>query len=201
VPPTATAAPSTVVEEARQLLQEVAESVGLVGQLLLLLGVLLVLAGLIIIVIARLRPRARVAKSETPAAAAPRPEQRPAAGDTREMSTVTVIPMLELRTESDGSAPDASWAVPLRGELLTIGRAPENDVVIDADLPGADSVSRQHARIVFRDGLWIVEDLESQNGVYVNGRRTGRNLLQDGWVVSIGGVQFVFHSAGGEVVP
>jgi pSer/pThr/pTyr-binding forkhead associated (FHA) protein len=50
------------------------------------------------------------------------------------------------------------------------------------------------------DGTWIVEDLGSQNGVYVMGRRTGRNQLQDGWSLSIGGVPFVFHIGEVEVL-
>jgi hypothetical protein len=31
--------------------------------------------------------------------------------------------------------------------------------------------------------------------VYVQGRRTGRNLLKDGWTVTIGGVEFIYHES------
>ena len=75
----------------------------------------------------------------------------------------------------------------------TIGRDGSNDVVITPDLEGWETVSAQHARIHRSDGRWVLEDLNSMNGVYVHGQRTGRNLLHEGWQFSIGGVTFVFH--------
>jgi pSer/pThr/pTyr-binding forkhead associated (FHA) protein len=41
-------------------------------------------------------------------------------------------------------------------------------------------VSRRHARLVFRDSCWIVQDLESTNGTAVNGRLVGRCRLAPG---------------------
>ncbi len=93
------------------------------------------------------------------------------------------------------------WRFEIRKDSITIGRAPGNDLVIPTDFPGWDTVSRQHARIYRRDGLWIVEDLGSTNGVYVNGRRTGHNLLRDRWRLTIGGVEFIFRTGTGEVSP
>jgi pSer/pThr/pTyr-binding forkhead associated (FHA) protein len=75
-----------------------------------------------------------------------------------------------------------------------IGRAEDNNLVITDDFPAWESVSRRHARIYQEAGRWVVEDLGSMNGVYVNGRRTGRNLLRDGWRLGIGGSEFVFHA-------
>jgi hypothetical protein len=75
----------------------------------------------------------------------------------------------------------------------TIGRDRRNDIVITPDLPGWETVSPRHARIYRQDGRWILEDLESMNGVYVNGKRTGRNLLHQGYRIGIGGVTFIFH--------
>jgi hypothetical protein len=83
-------------------------------------------------------------------------------------------------------------------EGTTIGRAPENGVVITQEFAGWETVSRTHAR-VYREGeRWLVEDNNSKNGVWVNGRRTGHNLLQDGWKLGIGGVEFVFRAGAGE---
>jgi hypothetical protein len=87
---------------------------------------------------------------------------------------------------------------PLKPDGVTIGRAQENDLVITQDFPGWDTISRHHARIYQHAGYWAVEDLGSMNGVWVNGRRTGRNLLEDGWQLRIGGVEFVFHAGVGE---
>jgi len=86
----------------------------------------------------------------------------------------------------------------LKPEGVTIGRGPENDLVVPQDLPGWDTISQQHARIYEQAGRWLVEDLHSMNGIYVNGRRTGRNLLRDGWRLGIGGAEFVFHAGTGE---
>jgi hypothetical protein len=82
----------------------------------------------------------------------------------------------------------------LRPEGVIIGRDQETDLTITQDFPRWETVSKYHARIYQLAGRWIVEDIDSMNGVYVNGRRTGRNLLQDGWQLDIGGVGFVFRA-------
>jgi len=89
--------------------------------------------------------------------------------------------------------PDGPRRFGLQPGGSTIGRGSENDLVITQDLPAWETVSRRHARIYRRAGSWIVEDLGTTNGVYVNGRRTGRNLLRDGWRLGIGGVDFIFN--------
>ncbi|MBV8431621.1 MAG: FHA domain-containing protein [Solirubrobacterales bacterium] len=60
------------------------------------------------------------------------------------------------------------------GELL-IGRHHGCDVVL-----GDPSVSRRHARVVFRDGGWVLQDLASTNGTTVNGSPVGRCQLRPG---------------------
>jgi hypothetical protein len=86
----------------------------------------------------------------------------------------------------------------LRPDGITIGRATENDLVITQDFPAWETVSRHHARVYQQAGRWIIEDLSSMNGIYVNEKRTGRNLLHDGWQLGIGGVEFVFRAGTGE---
>lgn len=106
----------------------------------------------------------------------------------------------------DQPAPSANWPcleVPgasggpchfrLQPANNIIGRDITNDIVITQDLPGWETVSPQHARIYRQDSRWILEDLNAMNGVYINGQRTGRNLLHDGYQVGIGGVTFIFH--------
>jgi hypothetical protein len=58
---------------------------------------------------------------------------------------------------------------------LVIGRHHACDVVLEHL-----SVSRHHARLVFRDAKWILQDLESTNGTVVNGTRVGRCELRAG---------------------
>ena len=58
---------------------------------------------------------------------------------------------------------------------LLVGRDQSCDVVI-SNL----SVSRRHARLHFRDGRWILQDLNSTNGTLVNALRVGRCELHPG---------------------
>jgi len=60
-------------------------------------------------------------------------------------------------------------------EELLIGRHPACDVIIPAV-----TVSRQHAQLTFRDGAWILQDLDSTNGTRVNGQTVGRCRLRPG---------------------
>jgi hypothetical protein len=73
------------------------------------------------------------------------------------------------------------------GRKTTIGRTPENDVQIDAQY-----ISRHHAVILAERTHTIIEDLNSTNGVIVNGRRVLRQALKDGDIVLIGKAPFRF---------
>jgi hypothetical protein len=64
---------------------------------------------------------------------------------------------------------------------VIIGRHHSCDVVIDEP-----TVSRRHARLIFRDGGWIIQDLESTNGTLLNGRRVGRCRLRPGDQLELG---------------
>jgi hypothetical protein len=58
---------------------------------------------------------------------------------------------------------------------LVVGRGPACDIAL-ANL----TVSRRHARLLFRDGTWVVHDLASRNGLTVNGAPVGRCQLRPG---------------------
>jgi len=66
-------------------------------------------------------------------------------------------------------------------ERLGVGRDPTNQIVIDDP-----SVSREHAAIVPVGNDHILEDLASANGLFVNGQRMSRRILQHGDVVGFG---------------
>ena len=78
--------------------------------------------------------------------------------------------------------------------LIMIGRAPSNDFII-----GHPEVSRQHARLVRRGTLVILEDLGSTNGTFVNGvRLTSPHALVNGDVISLGNaVNLAYHGPPG----
>lgn len=69
-----------------------------------------------------------------------------------------------------------------------IGRAPGCELQIDSS-----SVSRHHALLLVSPREVVIEDLNSTNGVLVNGRKISRQLLNDGDVLTIGEVQFRLH--------
>jgi pSer/pThr/pTyr-binding forkhead associated (FHA) protein len=68
---------------------------------------------------------------------------------------------------------DVGRELPLTRERIIIGRGEFNDIA----LPGK-SVSRAHAAVLVRNGEYWIEDLNSQNGVVVNGEAIvdGRRL-------------------------
>ncbi|MFN0093456.1 MAG: FhaA domain-containing protein [Dehalococcoidia bacterium] len=75
---------------------------------------------------------------------------------------------------------------------FTIGRAPDNDLVL-ADL----SVSRNHARIMKAGEGFMIEDLGSRNGILVDGKRATRSELGTGRRVKVGDVDVWIESAEG----
>jgi chromosome segregation ATPase len=71
------------------------------------------------------------------------------------------------------------------GRRTRIGRAPGCEVHVDST-----SVSRHHALILAGTREAIIEDLNSTNGVILNGRKITRQVLNDGDIVTIGEIQF-----------
>ena len=76
---------------------------------------------------------------------------------------------------------DGREIVHVLGRRTTVGRTPENDLQIKSDV-----ISRHHAIILAGPVHTIIEDLNSTNGVLVNGRRITRQTLQDGDKVIMG---------------
>ncbi len=107
---------------------------------------------------------------------------------------------MRLPEETDGGdlAPDGATRLLVRadgesevvhvlGRRTSIGRTPDNDVQIDTKF-----VSRHHAVILAGPLETVIEDLNSTNGVLVNGRRITRHRLKDGDAVMLGKTQFRF---------
>ena len=69
---------------------------------------------------------------------------------------------------------------------LIVGRHPDCDLVLVEP-----TVSRCHARLVFRDGTWILHDLESKNGTLLNGRLVRRCALAPGDLLDVGGLRLL----------
>jgi len=82
---------------------------------------------------------------------------------------------------------------PVGAHPVSIGRLPDNTVVIDNP-----AVSGRHAR-VFREGShYVVEDLKSTNGTFVNEKPIERHTLLEGDVVLVGKHSLLFTLAGAD---
>lgn len=74
--------------------------------------------------------------------------------------------------------------------VINIGRRLENHVVID-DL----RVSRYHAQIRSVQGRFIIFDLSSTGGTFVNGKRVEQSVIYPGDTISLAGVELVFKQS------
>lgn len=82
--------------------------------------------------------------------------------------------------QADGSQHE----VGLGADRVVLGRAPECDIVLEGRL-----ISRQHATIIRSGQSYILHDLNSHNGTFVNGQRIGAPLaLHDGDQIELGGI-------------
>lgn len=76
-----------------------------------------------------------------------------------------------------------------------IGRTDDNDIVCNHR-----SISRHHAKIVREQGRYAIVDLQSSNGVRVNGEEYGKVELRRGDVIDLGHVRLRFVEAGEDFV-
>lgn len=72
---------------------------------------------------------------------------------------------------------------------VTIGRATDNMI----QLPD-EKISKHHGVVIRTQNGWVIEDLQSRNGVFINGHRTVRADLKHGDCVKIGPYEFYFET-------
>lgn len=86
---------------------------------------------------------------------------------------------------------DVLQELPLGQGRITLGRGPENDLVLAYPM-----VSTRHAAIQpYRDS-YLLEDLDSTNGTKVNGRRISKQALRDGDMLEIAAFHLFFREGG-----
>jgi pSer/pThr/pTyr-binding forkhead associated (FHA) protein len=71
--------------------------------------------------------------------------------------------------------------------VVNIGRRMDNQLVIDDP-----RVSRNHAQLRAINGRFVLFDLNSTGGTFVNGQRTNQTILYPGDVISLAGVALIF---------
>lgn len=76
---------------------------------------------------------------------------------------------------------------PLKESVINVGRRLENHLVIDDP-----RISRNHAQLRSINGRFVLFDLNSTGGTFVNGQRTSQTVLYPGDVISLAGVALIF---------
>ena len=77
--------------------------------------------------------------------------------------------------------------IPLNKPVTSIGRGFGNTVVIDDP-----RISRRHLEIRFVSDHFVVFDVKSKGGTFINGQRINQGVLYVGDLISLAGVDFVF---------
>jgi pSer/pThr/pTyr-binding forkhead associated (FHA) protein len=96
--------------------------------------------------------------------------------------------------ETNDTIPDNAFLIiegvkvhPLKETVVNIGRRLENHLVIDDP-----RISRNHAQLRAIKGRFVLFDLNSTGGTFVNGQRTSQTVLYPGDVISLAGVALIF---------
>ncbi len=115
-------------------------------------------------------------------------QQKDAPAESKRTVSLQALPTEEVAAGSGYAAlltfesgPFAGRIVALPNHMVTIGRAPDNDVVV-----GDPATSGRHGRIETRGGSFWIGDLGSTNGTLVNGEPVIEKQLSDGDLIAIG---------------
>ena len=113
-------------------------------------------------------------------------EAAEAAQSTTDPGHTISLPDAMLVLEEDGTTMEFPLSL-----LSYIGRSEGNQVQL-----ARAGVSRRHAMIaIASDGRYTIQDLQSQNGTFVNGERITETTLADGDRIAVGDVEVTFRSS------
>ena len=101
--------------------------------------------------------------------------------------------MPKLHLHSPAFIPGLGSTLVIPGDDVTVGRSPDNDIVIPES-----TVSARHARIQRTPEGWLLTDLGDTNGIWIGVRRVTEHLLTPGQLFRIGGVALEFVPDGRE---
>jgi len=84
---------------------------------------------------------------------------------------------------------ESTWEIPLRPGVISLGRGPDNDVVIEHP-----SVSSAHCQLTVTDSNVVIKDLGSINGTFINDEMVEESPLANGQTVRLGDVVLRFET-------
>ena len=76
---------------------------------------------------------------------------------------------------------------PLPTKRTTIGRHTDNDCIVNDP-----TISRKHAEITFENDVFVISDLGSTGGTYVNNKRIEKSVLNSGDIILLGRYPMMF---------
>lgn len=131
--------------------------------------------------------------NKPPAPPPPGPAPAPAAparlNDTMHGTPAAAPPPGPLASILVRSGAKKGQRIPIRVPVVNIGRAEYNDIVL-----AEESVSTQHAKLQRREGVWILVDLGSTNGTFVDGEKlSGETPVAPGSTIRFGDASVVFE--------
>jgi type II secretory pathway predicted ATPase ExeA len=98
-------------------------------------------------------------------------------------------PLSKVVLSNEGRTVTELFLVPGR---KVVGRTPDNDLQVDSKF-----ISRHHCQLITgSDGLTIIEDLNSTNGIMLRGKRVRRHTLRDGDLITMGQHELLFVDQG-----
>lgn len=110
------------------------------------------------------------------------------------MSETNAAPLETDNSEDSEKLPENAFLIvegvkvfPLALSVINIGRRLDNQLVIDDP-----RVSRNHSQLRSIKGRYVLFDLNSTGGTFVNGQRTSQSVLYPGDVISLAGVALIF---------
>jgi pSer/pThr/pTyr-binding forkhead associated (FHA) protein len=151
---------------------------------LLRLGFLLLIWGLVLVTILVLRRDLRAPRDARPlvAVAPARGGGKAPKAPKQAKATKQKVAKSGVRSLAVVEGPLAGTVIPLGTADVTIGRAPDSTIVLDDDY-----ASNQHSRMSLLNGTWVVSDLGSTNGTWIDRQRiTGPTPLAVGHQLKVG---------------